>query len=572
MEDKATGTTELNLARKWRSRQFDQIVGQDLSIRMLKNSIYLDHFFPVYLFSGQRGCGKTTTARVFACAVNCEQFSQFKKNPSIPLPCLTCISCKAMAEGKHPDFIEIDAASHTGVDNVRSIIDSASLLPLLGSKKIYLVDEAHMLSKAAFNALLKILEEPPTSTLFILATTDSQKIIETVKSRCFQLYFNAIDNSLLKNHLVEICKAEKIPYEEQAIDIIVDESGGSARDALNLVEQVRFAASIISKESVAQVLGHFSEAEMILLFSSIMQNDPVALLGSLASSSFYQSNILFIWKKCIQLLRQGIWSKYGVKPQEKISEVVDRIVKGVSVGTLQKMMQIFYENEPILIKVINQHSFVEMVLLQLCSLHAKKSGSSGDGGTNTPAALGTSVEKEESRQEEEIDEYDDDAEEEEDEEVGGWNRFLHAVTQCGEPILNSLFSQAVVTSCSKEKNCLEIEMAKESYLFSDWLEKNEQIWKPLLKKAFWPTIELKIVFRQSSSKGNPATRAASEIRSTENPIKTNYTKNQSPSRPDISKSSIKRTSQSIDISDASRWKTAHIIMRYFPGTIVELTE
>ena len=126
----------LNLARKWRSKTFDQIIGQELPIRMLKNSLYLESFFPVYLFSGQRGCGKTTMARIFAAAVNCEQLPEFQKNPkSHSVPCLKCFSCQSMMAGKHPDFIEIDAASHTGVDNVRQIIDAASLLPVHGQKK-----------------------------------------------------------------------------------------------------------------------------------------------------------------------------------------------------------------------------------------------------------------------------------------------------------------------------------------------------------------------------------------------------------------------------------------------------
>src|SRR5579863_10403001 len=146
----------LNLSRKWRSQNFDQIIGQDLSVRILKNSLYLGHYFPVYLFAGQRGCGKTSTARVFAAAVNCAALSDFQKDPKkAVIPCLECPSCCAMRDGNHPDFIEIDAASHTGVDNIRSIIESSSLLPLMGRKRVYLIDEAHMLSKAAFNAALK---------------------------------------------------------------------------------------------------------------------------------------------------------------------------------------------------------------------------------------------------------------------------------------------------------------------------------------------------------------------------------------------------------------------------------
>lgn len=133
-------TQQLNLARKWRSKNFDQIVGQDLSVRMLKNSLFLNHYFPVYLFAGQRGCGKTSTARVFAAAINCDELSTFQKDPkNAALPCLACTSCQAMMIGRHPDFIEIDAASNTGVDNVRQIIDSSALLPLMEKRKFILL-------------------------------------------------------------------------------------------------------------------------------------------------------------------------------------------------------------------------------------------------------------------------------------------------------------------------------------------------------------------------------------------------------------------------------------------------
>ena len=157
MRNQEINQEQLNLARKWRSKNFDQIVGQDNSIKILKNSLYLDRLFPVYLFAGQRGCGKTTTARVFAAAINCERLEKFRVQPKDELlPCNECYSCTAILAGKHPDFIEMDAASHTGVENVRNIVDAATLLPVLGKKKIYLIDEAHMLSRAAFNAFLKI--------------------------------------------------------------------------------------------------------------------------------------------------------------------------------------------------------------------------------------------------------------------------------------------------------------------------------------------------------------------------------------------------------------------------------
>src|SRR3990167_2642348 len=231
---------QLNLARKWRSKRFDEIVGQPLPVRMLKNSLFLSQFFPVYLFAGQRGCGKTTTARVFAAAINCERLPLFQKNPREELlPCLVCTSCKAMASGDHPDFIEMDAASNTGVDNVRLIIDAASLLPVLGHKKIYLIDEAHMLSKAAFNAFLKLLEEPPASVLFMLATTEPDKILDTVRSRSFQIFFNFVDNLELTYLLERICIKEGIKYSFDALELISRESEGSVRDAQNILERVR---------------------------------------------------------------------------------------------------------------------------------------------------------------------------------------------------------------------------------------------------------------------------------------------------------------------------------------------
>src|SRR3990167_1079967 len=265
---------QLNLARKWRSKRFDEIVGQPLPVRMLKNSLFLSQFFPVYLFAGQRGCGKTTTARVFAAAINCERLPLFQKNPREELlPCLACVSCKAMASGDHPDFIEMDAASNTGVDNVRLIIDAASLLPVLGHKKIYLIDEAHMLSKAAFNAFLKLLEEPPASVLFMLATTDPYKIIDTVRSRCFQLFFTALPSSALQEHLEVICAAESIQVEQSALALIVRETEGSARDAINLLEQVRFAHSVVTEQAVAQLLGRVSEQELFALVQALVVSD-----------------------------------------------------------------------------------------------------------------------------------------------------------------------------------------------------------------------------------------------------------------------------------------------------------
>ena len=261
--DKQTSNkSQLNLARSWRPATFDTIVGQELSIRILKNGLFLNKLFPVYLFAGQRGCGKTSTARVFAAAINYKKLDDWQKTPKSSLPCLKCESCTSMSRGAHPDFIEMDAASHTGVDDIRHLTESASYVPLIADKKVYLIDEAHMLSKAAFNAFLKILEEPPPRVLFILATTELHKIPETVRSRCFQVMFNPIVHATVTEHLEKICTHEEIEIETDALALVAHETQGSLRDAINLLEKVRFLDTKVTRELVLKTLGKLSEQAM----------------------------------------------------------------------------------------------------------------------------------------------------------------------------------------------------------------------------------------------------------------------------------------------------------------------
>jgi len=375
-----TNTVQLNLARKWRSKSFDQIIGQELSIKMLKNSLYLDHYFPVYLFSGQRGCGKTTTARVFACALNCERLPEFQKSPKqCVVPCLECASCTAMLAGNHPDFIEMDAASHTGVDSVRQIVDSSTLLPLMGRKKIYLIDEAHMLSKAAFNAFLKILEEPPSSVLFILATTDTQKIIDTVKSRCFQLFFRSVKTDTLLQHLVTVCEKEKIAADVAALHLIIKETSGSVRDALNLLEQVRFSSSRVSKDAVLAVLGHIDDSRLVALFKILLHHGPSQVLTFLHDLGVEQKSATFIWKRLVQLVRASLWIKHGVEPPHftEYAHEIKQITRTCSWDRLSSMFDALCSNELIFNKTTAKQALLEMILLQLCNKDTSEDSSSG---------------------------------------------------------------------------------------------------------------------------------------------------------------------------------------------------
>lgn len=357
---------QLNLARKWRSKNFDQIIGQDLTIRALKNSLFIDHLFPVYLFSGQRGCGKTTTARVFTAAINCQNLENFRKEPrTFKLPCLECQSCLLMANGKHPDFIEIDAASHTGVDNVRNIIEAAALLPVVGRKRIYLIDEAHMLSKAAFNAFLKILEEPPKSTLFILATTDPGKIIETVRSRCLQLFFGAIESTALKTHLRQICVTEQICCDDGALDLIIKETDGCARDAINMLERVRFTGQKISENMVLLALGYPDVAQLEKIFEILLVQREIGLLLTqldLVNLTRYAPD--FIWKRLLHLVRDAWRIKFNL-PVTGVSDNFKSVIVQVEIDQLVTLLEHFCAQEQLFMKSAYPHLFLELFLVGL---------------------------------------------------------------------------------------------------------------------------------------------------------------------------------------------------------------
>jgi DNA polymerase-3 subunit gamma/tau len=371
MSTKKAASVTLNLARKWRSRTFDEIVGQEMAVSMLRNSLYKNHFFPVYLFAGQKGCGKTSSARILAAAANCEQLTPFQTDPSkTSVPCLKCQSCSSMYSGTHPDFIEIDAASHTGVDDVRALLESCSFMPLMGSKKVYLIDEAHMLSKAAFNAFLKVLEEPPAQVMFMMATTELHKIPETVRSRCFQLHFNAIDPTLLHTHLTKICEEEKIACAADALTLILQETDGSARDAINLLEQVRFANETISAEDVRRALGIMSPHRLTELLALMVENKPAEMLGQLEKISFQSLNPTRLWQLLLNVVRTLIWHTYGITSAQHRVDIADdireRILGHASRNRLQSILQLLWEQEELFLATPYKHAFLEKLFLDVC--------------------------------------------------------------------------------------------------------------------------------------------------------------------------------------------------------------
>ena len=250
------------LYRTYRPSKFSEVVGQDYIVKTLVNAIKINKIAHAYLFAGPRGTGKTTIAKLFAKAINCENFN----NES----CDECDSCNAYLSSNHPDIIELDAASNNSVDDIREIVEQAPYAPMLGKYKVYIIDEVHMLSTSAFNALLKTLEEPPAHVVFILATTDPQKIIPTVLSRCQRYNFSKITTYEIKNRIKEILNIENIPFDEKAVEEIARLAEGGMRDALSILEQcLSYNEKELTIEDVENIFGLTSTSKEVELLTQI---------------------------------------------------------------------------------------------------------------------------------------------------------------------------------------------------------------------------------------------------------------------------------------------------------------
>ncbi len=255
----------ISLYRKYRSQNFDDLVGQKHIIQTLKNAITGNRISHAYLFTGPRGTGKTSTARIFAKALNC------KEGPTAS-PCLKCDQCKKIRDGNAVDVIEIDAASNRGIDEIRDLREKVRYAPIEGKYKVYIIDEVHMLTPEAFNALLKTLEEPPSHVIFILATTEPQKVPITIASRCQRLDFERIKLSEVKEQLLKIAKAEGFTIDEKALDAVARSGEGSMRDSISLLDQlVSFAGNSITFDDVVTLLGSADE-DMLFDLSDALHN------------------------------------------------------------------------------------------------------------------------------------------------------------------------------------------------------------------------------------------------------------------------------------------------------------
>lgn len=355
------------LYRKFRPDNFKEVKGQDHIVTTLKNQIQADRLGHAYLFCGTRGTGKTSIAKLFAKAVNCE-------SPTDGSPCGVCSSCKAIAAGASMNVIEIDAASNNGVDNIREIVDEVSYSPAEGKYKVYIIDEVHMLSIGAFNALLKTLEEPPSYVIFILATTEVHKIPITILSRCQRYDFKRITIDTITARLQELMEEENIQVEERALRFVAKTADGSMRDALSLLDQcIAFHfGQKLTYEKVLDVLGAVDTQVFSRLLSLIMTKDVPGCIGLL-------EEIVMQGRELTQFVSDFSWYLRNlllVKTSDNMEEMLDlsedslsrlrEEAKEVEADAVLRYIRIFAELASRMKYAIQKRILVEVALIKLC--------------------------------------------------------------------------------------------------------------------------------------------------------------------------------------------------------------
>lgn len=329
------------LYRKWRPRTWDEVKYQDHVVRTLRNAIAKDKVGHAYIFSGPRGTGKTTAARLLAKAVNCTAQNLSDR------PCNNCPNCNAFNRGEYLDLIEIDAASHTGVDDARELIENVRYSPSMGTYKVYIIDEVHMLSKQAFNALLKTIEEPPKHVIFILATTELDKVMPTILSRCQRFEFRRFELSGLIAHLAEICAKEGIDAEDDALMEIAKFSNGGMRDAISLLDQLSNVDGKLTLSVVQSILGTATEKSVFELIVALADDNAAEAIELTHATLDKGANPLSYTRQIVETLRQILL--YQIDParfSENTHDVEDSISKSaaqISQPDLIELIRIFNE-------------------------------------------------------------------------------------------------------------------------------------------------------------------------------------------------------------------------------------
>ena len=364
------------LARKWRPRDFSAVVGQGHVLKALVNALDSERLHHAYLFTGTRGVGKTTLARVFAKALNCE------KGVS-STPCGTCSACVEIDEGRFVDLIEVDAASRTKVEETRDLLDNVPYAPTRARFKVYLIDEVHMFSNHSFNALLKTLEEPPPHVKFLLATTDPKKLPVTILSRCLQFNLTRLSASQLTGHLAHVLDAEGIPYDEAALTLIAQAAAGSVRDALSLLDQaIAHGGGRVDAGEAAMMLGTIDQGRILDLVELLAGGDGRALLGHARQLAAFAPDYSQVLAELLSLLRRvavvhALEGELG--EVESDSRVID-LASRMAADECQLFYQIALQGRRDLEIAPDSETGFEMVLLRMLAFRPAAPPAMNDGG------------------------------------------------------------------------------------------------------------------------------------------------------------------------------------------------
>ena len=350
------------LARKYRPHNFKELVGQTHTVRTLVNALDNNNLHHGFLFTGTRGVGKTTIARIFAKSVNCENGVSSK-------PCGKCETCIEIDKGQSVDLIELDAASHTGVDNMREILENAQYTPTKNLYKIYLIDEVHMLSKSSFNALLKTLEEPPKHIKFLLATTDPKKLPITILSRCLQFNLNKLSHDEIFNHLKFIMDAENLKFEDEALSKIADFGNGSMRDALSLLDQsISYGNGSVKEDDLKAMLGLVSHNEIVQLATLVINRNAQEVLLFIKELAYKGENLTNTLNDLTSLFHK-IATTQMIDDVKQVSPEINELAKIISAQDLQLYYQIAINGQKDMRHSPSEQIGLEMTLLRMIAFH-----------------------------------------------------------------------------------------------------------------------------------------------------------------------------------------------------------
>ena len=379
----------LVLARKWRPRKFSEVKGQPHAVRALTNAISAERVHHAWLFAGTRGVGKTTLARILAAALNCRKGAE-------PEPCGECESCRSIEEGSFVDLMEVDAASRTKVEQTRELLENVQYAPASGSYKIYLIDEAHMLSASSFNALLKTLEEPPPHVKFLLATTEPRRLPVTVLSRCLQINLRSMDSETIGDQLTAICKGEGVEAEPGALARLARAANGSMRDALSLLDQaIAYGADAVRETDVADMLGGADQPSIAHLLNALAGGDGEALLNGareLRERLADPANILAEMAAALQRLALLQTVGEGVLDEDDESEMLVPLAEALPADQVQLLYEIAIQGRGKLALAPDPGLGLEMTLLRMLAFRpesaAKVKATSGSEGVSPSRRAG----------------------------------------------------------------------------------------------------------------------------------------------------------------------------------------